>query len=285
MSLLRPLLLALALVAVPGAQGTCPVPADLKREDGTRTCAKLYDKSDPYYDNCCRGAELSVEPGADLPFLPSGWANTASSLVVAPRCELTVWSRAGKAGKTRKFSSGSYPRLEELRLGIFGDWSNAISALLQVLLIPESPTAAPTQPRPQDPGGGRLQPTTRHPVCNTALDKLSVCHLRVLGTHVHAGLGGTVGTAVGHANAREGGPATSCDMELGWDAETRRRSAGGAGWWLVVKRLHALGTNPALSCSGPQVAGTLRRRVWDTRGLLGTCPPPQPRQVEWSARA
>ncbi|XP_040136080.1 syncollin [Ictidomys tridecemlineatus] len=129
MSLLRPLLLALALVAVPGAQGACPVPADLKREDGTRTCAKLYDKSDPYYDNCCRGAELSVEPGADLPFLPSGWANTASSLVVAPRCELTVWSRAGKAGKTHKFSSGSYPRLEELRRGIFGDWSNAISAL------------------------------------------------------------------------------------------------------------------------------------------------------------
>uniref|UniRef100_A0A8C9NY42 Uncharacterized protein n=1 Tax=Spermophilus dauricus TaxID=99837 RepID=A0A8C9NY42_SPEDA len=46
MSLLRLLLLALALVAVPGVQGTCPVPADLKREDGTRTCAKLYDKSE-----------------------------------------------------------------------------------------------------------------------------------------------------------------------------------------------------------------------------------------------
>ncbi|XP_047383141.1 syncollin [Sciurus carolinensis] len=129
MSLLPSLLLALALVALPGAQGACPVPADLKHDDGTRTCAKLYDKNDPYYDNCCKGAELSVEPGADLPFLPSNWANTASSLVVAPRCELTVWSRAGKAGKTRKFTSGSYPRLEEFRRGIFGHWANAISAL------------------------------------------------------------------------------------------------------------------------------------------------------------
>lgn len=129
MSLLLPLLSALALVAVPGAQGACPVPADLKRADGTRTCARLYDKSDPYYDNCCQGAELSVEPGADLPFLPSNWANTASSLVVAQRCELTVWSRAGKAGKSRKFSAGAYPRLEEFRRGIFGHWANAISAL------------------------------------------------------------------------------------------------------------------------------------------------------------
>lgn len=129
MSPLCPLLLTLALVAVPGARGTCPVPADLKREDGTRTCAKLYDKSDPYYDNCCQGAELSLEPGTDLPYLPSGWANTASSLVVASRCELTVWSLPGKGGKTRKFSAGSYPRLEEYRRGIFGDWSNSISGV------------------------------------------------------------------------------------------------------------------------------------------------------------
>ncbi|KAG3256010.1 syncollin [Ictidomys tridecemlineatus] len=171
MSLLRPLLLALALVAVPGAQGACPVPADLKREDGTRTCAKLYDKSDPYYDNCCRGAELSVEPGADLPFLPSGWANTASSLVVAPRCELTVWSRAGKAGKTHKFSSGSYPRLEELRRGIFGDWSNAISALYCRCLRPGAAPAATQRhqswvsPRATDPQGRTAAPA--HPGLKT----------------------------------------------------------------------------------------------------------------------
>ncbi|XP_057566840.1 syncollin-like [Hippopotamus amphibius kiboko] len=129
MSPLRPLLLALALVAVPGVRGACPEPADLKNDDGTRTCAKLYDKSDPYYENCCGGAVLSVEPGADLPYLPSDWSNTISSIVVAQRCQLTVWSTRGKSGETRKFSAGTYPRLEEYRRGIFGDWSNSISAL------------------------------------------------------------------------------------------------------------------------------------------------------------
>ncbi|XP_006901185.1 PREDICTED: syncollin [Elephantulus edwardii] len=129
MAPLCPLLLILALVVAPGVRGACPVPADLKNADGTRTCAKLYDKSDPYYENCCAGAELSLEPGADLPYLPSNWANTASSLVVAQRCELTVWSLRGKGGKTRKFSAGTYPRLEEYRRGIFGNWANAISAL------------------------------------------------------------------------------------------------------------------------------------------------------------
>ncbi|XP_062031967.1 syncollin [Lepus europaeus] len=129
MSLPPLLLLALALAAAPGARGACPAPADLKKEDGTRTCAKLYDKSDPYYDNCCAGAELSLEPNTDLPYLPSNWANTASSLVVGQRCELTVWSKKGKEGKTRKFSAGAYPRLEEYRRGLFGDWNNAISAL------------------------------------------------------------------------------------------------------------------------------------------------------------
>ncbi|XP_012881806.1 PREDICTED: syncollin isoform X1 [Dipodomys ordii] len=123
------LLLALGPAAIPRARGACPVPADLKQADGTRTCAKLYDKSDPYYENCCKGAELALQPGADLPYLPSDWANTASSLVVGQRCELTVWSLPGKAGKTRKFSAGSYPRLEEYRKGILGDWSNAISGV------------------------------------------------------------------------------------------------------------------------------------------------------------
>lgn len=113
MSPLCSLLLAVALAAVPGVRGNCPEPASLKKPDGTRTCAKLYEKSDPYYDNCCGGAELSVEPGTDLPYLPSGWNNAISSAVVAPRCELVVWSSRGKGGKTRKFSSGTYPRLEE----------------------------------------------------------------------------------------------------------------------------------------------------------------------------
>ncbi|XP_066099892.1 syncollin-like [Saccopteryx bilineata] len=121
--------LLLALVAIPYIQGACPKPTDLKNPDGTLTCAKVYDKSDPYYENCCGGAELSIAPDTDLPFLPSSWSNVISSLVVAPRCEVTVWSRQGKAGKTRKFKTGAYPRLEEFRRGIFGHWSNAISAI------------------------------------------------------------------------------------------------------------------------------------------------------------
>lgn len=131
MSPLCPVLLALALAlaTVPGIRGACPGAADLKNSDGTRTCAKFYDKSDPYYENCCRGAELTVPPGTDLPYLPSDWTNVISSLVVAQRCEVTVWSRRGKGGKTRKFTAGTYPRLEEYRRGIFSDWSNAIASI------------------------------------------------------------------------------------------------------------------------------------------------------------
>ncbi|XP_007180111.2 syncollin [Balaenoptera acutorostrata] len=129
MSPLCSLLLGLALAAVPGVRGACPQPADLKSANGTRTCAKLYDKSDPYYERCCGGAEMSVQSGTDLPYLPSGWRNVISSLVVGLRCELVVWSSRGKSGKRHKFSSGTYPRLEEYRRGIFGDWSNSISSL------------------------------------------------------------------------------------------------------------------------------------------------------------
>ncbi|XP_061028449.1 syncollin [Eubalaena glacialis] len=129
MSPLCSLLLALALAAVPGIRGACPQPADLKNANGTRMCAKLYDKSDPYYERCCGGAELSVQPGTDMPYLPSGWGNVASSLVVGQRCDLVVWSSRGKAGKKHKFSTGTYPRLEEYRRGLFGDWSNSISSL------------------------------------------------------------------------------------------------------------------------------------------------------------
>ncbi|KAM5297477.1 LOW QUALITY PROTEIN: syncollin [Glossophaga mutica] len=127
MSPLCPLLLVLALVAVPGVQGTCPAAADLKNPDGPKMCAKRYDKSDPYYENCCAGSELATEPGTDLPFLPSGWTNVISSLVVAPHCELTV-SHHGKDGKSRKFIAGAYPRLEEYRRGILGHF-NAISSI------------------------------------------------------------------------------------------------------------------------------------------------------------
>ncbi|XP_042295832.1 syncollin [Sceloporus undulatus] len=120
------LLLLPLLFAVGWAQ--CPVPADLKREDGTKACARLYTENSPYYDQCCAGNVLEVEPGEDQPYVPSGFNNKVSSIVVAQRCELTVWSSKAKGGKTRKFKTGAFPRLQEYRQGLFGDWNNAISA-------------------------------------------------------------------------------------------------------------------------------------------------------------
>ncbi|NWQ72614.1 SYCN protein, partial [Neopipo cinnamomea] len=83
----------------------CPAPADLKHVDGTRLCAVLYKDNSPYYDQCCAGAALEVEPDTDAPYMPLRWSGKASSLVVGNRCELRVWSRRGKKGSTRRFSA------------------------------------------------------------------------------------------------------------------------------------------------------------------------------------
>ncbi|NXX12868.1 SYCN protein, partial [Podargus strigoides] len=83
----------------------CPAPSALRTANGTRICAQLYADNSPYYDQCCAGAVLVADPGADVPYMPTGWADRVSSLVVGTRCELSVWSRAGKKGKTRKFSA------------------------------------------------------------------------------------------------------------------------------------------------------------------------------------
>ncbi|XP_054855303.1 syncollin [Eublepharis macularius] len=119
--LLLPLLFALALAQ-------CPAPAELKDSNGTKICALLYTDDSPYYDQCCRGSVLQVLPNEDQPYIPSAFNNKISSLVVATRCELTVWSGKGKGGKTKKFKAAAFPRLQEYRKGIFGDWDNAISA-------------------------------------------------------------------------------------------------------------------------------------------------------------
>ncbi|NXG67721.1 SYCN protein, partial [Hemiprocne comata] len=83
----------------------CPSPSDLKRPNSTRLCALLYADNSPYYEQCCAGAVLPVEPGADVPYMPRGWADEVSSLVVGTRCELTVWSRNGKKGSKKKFKA------------------------------------------------------------------------------------------------------------------------------------------------------------------------------------
>ncbi|NXC65059.1 SYCN protein, partial [Aleadryas rufinucha] len=83
----------------------CPTAADLRPANGTRVCAQLYTDNSPYYDQCCAGDVLVVPPGSDMPYMPRGWSARTSSLVVGTRCELTVWSRKAKKGKSRRFSA------------------------------------------------------------------------------------------------------------------------------------------------------------------------------------
>ncbi|KAM6111630.1 syncollin [Phoenicopterus ruber ruber] len=117
-------LVAAAVLA--GAEAQCPTPTDLRTLNGTRICAQLYTNNSPYYDQCCAGAVLVVDPNSDVPYMPYSWAGRVSSLVVGTRCELTVWSRAGKKGDSRRFGAGSVPRLQEVRRGLFSNWNDAI---------------------------------------------------------------------------------------------------------------------------------------------------------------
>uniref|UniRef100_A0A8C3RZQ2 Syncollin n=1 Tax=Chelydra serpentina TaxID=8475 RepID=A0A8C3RZQ2_CHESE len=119
--LLLPLLLA-------SARAQCPAPADLKNPDGSKICAQLYADDSPYYAQCCGGGVLRAQPGDDVPYIPLNWNDKISSLVVAPRCELNIWSRRGKEGSSHKFKSGVVYRLQEIKKGLFGDWDNSISA-------------------------------------------------------------------------------------------------------------------------------------------------------------
>ncbi|XP_015472422.1 syncollin [Parus major] len=124
-ALLVTLVAAVAVLAA-GVEAQCPKPSDLRPLNGTRVCAQLYADNSPYYDQCCAGAVLVVPPNSDAPYMPRGWSARASSLVVGTRCELTVWSRRGKKGDSRKFGAGAVPRLQEVRRGLFGDWNDAI---------------------------------------------------------------------------------------------------------------------------------------------------------------
>ncbi|KAM6427671.1 syncollin [Liasis olivaceus] len=126
MKALLSLLLLQLLFAMSQAQ--CPAPVDLKNPNGTRICSQMYTNDSPYYDLCCAGSVLVAPAGEDQPYMPTAFHNKISSLVVATRCELTVWDKKGKAGKTRKFKTGAYPRLQEYKRGLFGNWNDAISA-------------------------------------------------------------------------------------------------------------------------------------------------------------
>ncbi|XP_040262455.1 syncollin [Bufo bufo] len=123
---MRTLCILPLLVSV--AVGLCPQPAEIKDRDGNKLCAKLYADSSPYYDECCAGDSLDVAPGEDVPYILLKWINRISSLVVGPRCELTVWSKRPKNGYTKKFNAGVQPRLAEVKKGLIGDWDNSISS-------------------------------------------------------------------------------------------------------------------------------------------------------------
>ncbi|XP_069631741.1 syncollin-like [Haliaeetus albicilla] len=118
--------LVVLAAALAGAKVQCPTPSNLRPANSTRICAQLYTDNSPYYDQCCGGSALVVYPGSDVPYMPHGWVTAVSSLVVGTRCELTVWSRAGKKGKSRSFGAGTMPRLQEVWWGLFGNWNNAI---------------------------------------------------------------------------------------------------------------------------------------------------------------
>ncbi|KAK9394244.1 syncollin [Crotalus adamanteus] len=126
-ALLSALLLPL-LVAISQAQ--CPLPSQLTNPhpNGTKVCSQMYTDDSPYYDLCCSGSVLMAVAGEDQPYMPTAFNNQISSLVVGQRCELTVWYKKGKGGSTRKFKTGAYPRLQEFKRGLFGNWDNAISA-------------------------------------------------------------------------------------------------------------------------------------------------------------
>uniref|UniRef100_A0A8C0WFE2 Syncollin n=1 Tax=Castor canadensis TaxID=51338 RepID=A0A8C0WFE2_CASCN len=132
----------MSLAAGPGPGSHAQCPPSLSERTGPRTCAKLYDKSDPYYDNCCQGAELSLEPGTDLPYLPSGWANTASSLVVAQSSAHRVVT-PGQERQNPQVHGQCLPAPGGGQPGIFGHWSNVISGLY-CKCVPSPPAQPPT---------------------------------------------------------------------------------------------------------------------------------------------
>ncbi|XP_052635348.1 LOW QUALITY PROTEIN: syncollin [Harpia harpyja] len=119
-------LVVLAAAVLAGAEAQCPAPSNLRTANGTHICAQLYTDNSPYYDQCCGSPPSWLYPGSDVPYMPPGWVTAVSSLVVGTRCELTVWSRASKKGKSRSFGASTVPRLQEVRRGLFGNWNNTI---------------------------------------------------------------------------------------------------------------------------------------------------------------
>ncbi|KAM4696297.1 syncollin-like [Rhinophrynus dorsalis] len=111
-----------------GLLARCPSPASLLNDSGEKLCARMFEHSNHYFDQSCGGAYLDAQNGDDFPYMPSGWKNRISSLVVANRCTLKVWSKDAKLGNNRSFAAGVVYQLKDYQNGLFGNWNDAIKA-------------------------------------------------------------------------------------------------------------------------------------------------------------
>ncbi|XP_078392290.1 syncollin-like [Cetorhinus maximus] len=123
-----PASLLLSALLLSGALAQCPEPSTLRDVDGVRVCARLYQESNVIYDRCCAGGYFDIISPADVPYMERAWNDRVSSLVVGPRCQLTVWNKRNKLGKRRTFRTGIQYRLVESGKGLFGNWDNSISS-------------------------------------------------------------------------------------------------------------------------------------------------------------
>ncbi|MEE6517543.1 hypothetical protein FKM82_027836 [Ascaphus truei] len=124
------LLCSLALLPLffAGLLAQCPSPTTLLDDNGEKLCARMFEHSNHYFDQSCGGEYLDVRNGDDFPYMPTGWRNKISSLVVASRCTLKVWSKPAKLGKNRSFSSGVVYQLKDYANGLLGNWNDSIQA-------------------------------------------------------------------------------------------------------------------------------------------------------------
>ncbi|KAG9478129.1 hypothetical protein GDO78_013244 [Eleutherodactylus coqui] len=106
----------------------CPLPSNLMNEAGEKLCARMFEHSNMYFDQSCSGDHLDSKNGDDYPYMPLGWGKKISSLVVANRCSLKVWSKSGKLGNNRTFNAGVFYQLKDYANGLFGNWNDAIQS-------------------------------------------------------------------------------------------------------------------------------------------------------------
>ncbi|KAJ8342417.1 hypothetical protein SKAU_G00323450 [Synaphobranchus kaupii] len=118
----------LCTLSLPGLRSQCPSPGSLKDPEGTKLCARMFTDSHENSTLSCLGEHMNVYPQDDYPFLPRSWNDQISSLVVSRFCSLKVWSRTKKEGKRQTFRAGIQHRLKDVRMGLFRNWDNQISA-------------------------------------------------------------------------------------------------------------------------------------------------------------